>query len=361
MGRRFRYIICVVLFGATIQAGTAIAAGGLTSASVALSDPVPSATSSYTFTGSSVDTSTAILCVKVVWSTTSGGDTAPAGFSGASGSVDAVSSSLVNNTSTNWSLAKSDGTSSSGQNNIYQYTNSAAGFTPTSSPRTFVLSGITNPSTPDTSYFFKINTYGNTNCSSSPIDFATVMFINTNGSTLSLTVDDSLSFTVGGVNSGQSCGGGTTGQTSTATTIPFGSVTSGANVIVCQDLQAATNATNGYTISARYTAKPTSGGDDIDDVSPGTNASPNTFSSAGTEAYGYTTDDQTLGTGTANRFYNGSTYSWAAMTTSNEEVAYESSGVINTTYRIGHQVGVATTTAAGSYSTTIIYTCTPVY
>jgi len=49
------------------------------------------------------------------------------------------------------------------------------------------------------------------------------------------------------------------------------------------------------------------------------------------------------------------------MTTSNAELAYEPTGVTTTTYRVGHQVGVGLTTRPGTYTTTIIYTCTPIY
>jgi hypothetical protein len=355
-----------MLFAVTFDAPAAIAAGALTNASVALSDPRPGVTSNYTVTGSSVDGVAAVFCVKVVWSTTASGDTAPTGFDGSSGNVDAANSTLINSSSTNWSLARSDGTASSGQKNIYQYTNSASGVVPsTTSGATFVLDGITNPATADAAYYLKINTYGNTNCSSSPINNATVAFINTNGSLLSVSVDDSLSFSVNAVASGQSCGGGTTGQGSTASTIPFGSVSTAANVIVCQDLTAATNATGGYTIYVRYTSAVSDGTHSFADLSPGTNASPSAFSAHGTEAYGYTTDDQTLstcsGSCNANRFYNGSSFSWAALTTSNAEVAYEPAGDNSTTYRIGHQAGVSSGTPAGTYTTTVLYTCTPVY
>jgi hypothetical protein len=225
-----------------------------------------------------------------------------------------------------------------------------------------VIAGVTNSSVNNTSYWLRFNTYNNTDCATSPVDNTTMGFIFTQGSTLSLTVDQTLTFTVNSVATSQSCGGGTSTSGSTATTIPFGTVTTAANGLVCQDLTASTNATNGYTIFARYTAAPTNGtGQTIDPVS-GSNASPGSFPAAGaTEAYGYTTNDQTLGTGTANRFYNGSTYSYAAMTTSNAEVAYESAGVSSTTYRIAHQVGITALTDPGTYSTTVIYTCTPVY
>ncbi len=363
LGRPVRLIFAwaVTAAMALLPVGHVLAAGTLTSTSVSLSDSRPSAASvNYTFRGSSVDGATAIKCVKVVWATTASGDTAPAGFSGASGSVTAASSTLINSSATNWSLAKSDGTSSAGQNNIYQYTNSAAGITPsTTSGATFILAGITNPSTPDIGYFFQLSTYTNTNCISGAVDNATVQFISTNGSQLSLTVDPSLSFTVNAVGSGQACDATTTTQASTSTAITFGSVTPGSNSVVCQDLAAATNASGGYSIYARYTAAPTSGINTIADHT-GTNTAPSAFSAPGTESYGYTTNDSSLGTGTANRFTNPS-QGWAAMTTANAEIGYESASVTNTTYRIGHQAGVSVTTPAGTYTTTIIYTCTPVY
>jgi hypothetical protein len=361
-GRFERYIIAWAVFAvSTLMPTAALATGGLSSASLALSDPRPGQTSvNHVFTGSSVDGATAIKCVMVVWSTTSGGDTAPAGFSGASGSVTAASSTLINSSSTNWSLAKSDGTSSAGQNNIYKYTNSAGGVTPsTTTNATFVLAGITNPTTPDTAYFFKLNTYTNTNCSTGPVDNAAVGFIVTSGSQLSLTIDPTLSFTVNAVASAQACDGTTTTGASSATDINFGSVTPGSNNVVCQDLTAATNAAHGYSIYVRNTGALTNGGHNIADHT-GTNGSPAPFSSPGTESYGYTTNDSTLGTAATDRFTNPS-QGWAALTTTNEEIAFQSTGVSNTTYRIGHQAGISVTTPAGVYQTTVIYTCTPIY
>ena len=362
VGGLVRYILAwtVAIAAVTAPAAPAIAAGTLTSAFVSLSDPRPShAATSYTFTGSSVDGAATVRCVKAVFSTTSTNDIAPTGWDGTGGTVTAASSTLINSSGTGWSLATSDGTSSSGADNIWQYTNATGVVPGTTTGATFIMAGITNASTADTGYYLKLNTYTNTNCSSGTIDNATVQFINTNGSTLSLTVDASLSFTVNSVASAQSCDGTTTTQSSTATSIPFGNITSAANGVVCQDLTAATNAANGYTIYARYTGAPSNGVDTIADHS-GTNAAPTTFSAAGTEAYGYTTNDSTLGTGTANRFTSGG-QKWAAMTTSNLELAYEAAGVTTTTYRVGHQVGIAPTTRPGTYTTTILYTCTPVY
>jgi hypothetical protein len=369
--RRVRSIVaCLAIFAALLQPALGSAAT-LTTASVALSDPTPSAASvSYTFTGSSV-TNAGIRCVKAVFSTATGGDTAPTGWSGASGSITAGSSTLVNSSGTGWSLATSDGTSSSGQKNIWKYTHSGSVTPTTLTAATFVMAGVTNASVADTGYYLTISTFDNTDCATTPRDSSIVTFINTAGSTLSTTIDPTISFSVNAMSSGAGCDGTTTTATSTATTIPFGTVSSATNGVVCQDLQAATNQSDGYTIYLRYTGKPSVGSNTIADLgggSPVPNSNPTAFSATGTESYGYSTDDATLSTCgggcSSDRFTNYDSLGhqgWAAASTSNAEVGYEASGVTTQHYHIGHQVGVATTTQPGNYTTTIVYTCTPVY
>jgi hypothetical protein len=362
--RRFgRKITKVVVWTslAALQLGSiqSSLAAQLTSASASLSDSRPSQSGvTQTFTVSGV-TASVVQCVRIVWANASTGNTAPSGFSGASGTVTAGSSTLINSSASGWSLAKSDGASSTGQNNIYEYTNST-GVTPsTTTGATFVIGGLVNPNLADTAHYVYLNTFGNTDCSTSPIDNATMEFINTNGSTLSLTVDPTLTFTVNGVSSGSSCVGDTTNAATTSTTLPFGNVVSGTPSLLCQDLAASTNATGGYSIYMRYTGAPSNGTETINPVS-GSNAAPAAFPSPGTEAYGYSTTDASLGTGTANRF-TASGPNWAALTTSNAEIAYESGPVATTNYDIAHQVDVSLTTPSGTYVTTVIYTCTPVF
>jgi hypothetical protein len=360
--RILAFILTFASFGLVPTISNAATVGN---ASVALSDPRPSQTNvNYTLTVGNVGspvTSSAIECIQVYFSTTATGNTAPTGFSGASIDTSGLgSSTLVNSSATGWSTVLADGTSSTGQKNIVQYTN-ATGVTPsTTQGATLVIPKITNSSVQDTNYWVFFNTYGNTNCTGSPIDNAIMQYINTNGSLLSLTVDDTLSFTVNAVAATQSCDGTTTTAASTPTTIPFGTVTAAANGVVCQNLTAATNATNGYTIYTRYTAKPTNAlGQTILDTS-GSNLNPAAFTGPGTEAYGYTTNDSALSTpGTANRFT--SPQGWAAETTTNEAVGYEAAGSTSNTWEIGHQVGISLTTHPGTYQTTIIYTCTPIY
>ncbi len=328
-------------------------AATLNTASVALSDPTPSQTGvSYTFTGSGVTTSTPIKCITVQFTTTAGGSTLPGSMGITATSLDASSNFVP--------TPSGFGSASNPNGYTVQFTDSSGETPASSSARTLELDGITNGSTGNVGYYETVSTFSDTGCST-PIDNAMVQFIYNQGSTLSLTVNNTLSFSVNAVAASQGCDGTTTTQASTATTIPFGTVTAAANGVVCQDLTAASNATNGYTIYTRYTAPPTNALNQTILPWTGTNTTPTTFSAPGTEAYGYSTNDATLGTGTANRFDNSGNFYWAAETTSNAEVAYEPNGVTSTTYRIGHQVGISLTTHPGTYTTTVIYTCTPIY
>lgn len=323
-------------------------AANLTIASLSVGDSRPSATNvAYTFTASNVSLST-IRCIRQVYSDSATGSVVPAGMSTAAATFDTANSNYMP-TPGAWTLTRP-------ANGTLQLTNATGEIPGSAAARKLVFGTITNGSTADTRYYLRLNTYSDTACTS-PVDNVTVNFIYTNGSTLTLTVDPTLTFTVNAVAAGQTCNGATSTQASTATTIPFGTVTPAANSIVCQDLQIATNATNGFTVYVRYTGRPQSGSNLITDSS-GSNAAPAAFSAAGTEAYGYTTNDISLGTGTPNRF---SSNLWAAMTNANNEVAFDAVGVTSTIYRVGHQVGISAVTRPGTYITTIIYTATPVY
>lgn len=327
-------------------------AASLTGGKVALSDSRPSGTSvSYDIEFDNVTTS-AIKCIKVEFDTQAdGGGGKPTGLDITSAALSGSSDYIP--TPASWSPSNNNST---GISSI----TFASGETPAgASDRNVILTGITNGSTAETGYYVIFNTYNNTDCSSSGVDSGTATFIYVTGQAVTLTVNPTISFDVAAVNSGQTVNGATTTVTTTDGTIPFGTVTSGALSIAAHDATVTTNAGSGYTLYVRYTAKPTSGGNDIDDHS-GTNASPSSMS-AGTEAFGYTTNDATLGTGTADRFTNGGP-KYAAFTTSNAEVGYNGAAVSSQTIRLGYAVGIAGTTPAGTYGTsTVIITATPAY
>lgn len=294
-----------------------------------------------------------IKCIQLVFSTAAtGGTIPPTGMTTTSAVYSAGSSDYVPDVQTWTANATGNGT--------VKITNATGEIPGSATAGTVVLTGITNGSTVDTGYFVQFSTYNNVDCATTPVDSGVGTFIFTTGQDVSVTVDPSLSFAIALVGSGQTVNGATTTVASTTSTVPFGTVTSSANSIAAHDLTVTTNAGSGYTVYTRYTQAPTSGVNSIDDWT-GTNTTPTTFSAAGTEAFGYTTNDATLGTGTAARFTSGGP-KWAKFTTSNLEIAYSAAGVTSETTRVGYEVGISGTTPAGTYNnSTVIYTATPAY
>jgi hypothetical protein len=229
------------------------------------------------------------------------------------------------------------------------------------------FTNVTNPTGINTSSFVRITTKDN---GAATIDTATVAFavLDTNSLAVSASIDPTFTFTVAGVNSGGTVNGATTNISTTATSIPFGVLSSGSTKIAAHDLSVTTNALNGYTITVKGATSPVlnSGAQNIDEFT-GTNASPSTWSSpAGSSAsvntgfFGYTTNDATLGTGTANRFTSGGT-KWAGTTTSPLEIAFSSAGITSEVTRVGWQAEVNAIQPQGSYSGTVIIVATPSY
>jgi len=327
-------------------------AATLTGASVALSDSRPSTSSTYTFEFDNITTST-IKCIKVVLSDAATGGSAPAGINTASVTYEAGSSDYVPDSET-WTAAEL-------ATGSFKITNATGEIPASATGGTVAVSGITNGSSAETGYFAQFSTYNNVDCSSSAVDTGTGTFIYVTGQAVSATVDATLSFNLAAVNNSQTVNSATTTVTSTDGTIPFGTVTTGALAIAAHDATVTTNAGSGYTLYIRYTQAPTNGSDSIDDAS-GSNSSPSTMS-AGTEGFGYTTDDSTLSvTGDGAARFTDSAPEWAAFTASNAEVAYSGAAVSSETTRLGYALGISGTTPAGLYqSSTVIITATPAY
>ena len=175
---------------------------------------------------------------------------------------------------------------------------------------------------------------------------------------VSATVAESITLTIAGVPSGQTVVTGvTTTVTTNATSVAFGTVSDSANQIASHDLTVGTNAINGYTTNAKYNqALQINATTTITDWT-GTNATPtNPFASPGTEAFGYTTNDTSLGTAPTNRFSTTTGGMWAKFETGDKEVTYDAAPQASQTTRIGYQIGVTADTEAGTYTDTITYT-----
>jgi len=232
---------------------------------------------------------------------------------------------------------------------------------------TMSFTGVTNPSTADTTSYARITTYSDTG--STVIDGPDAVAFPVLSSTsiaVSATVDPTLTFTVAAVNTGTVNSASINVTTATATTIPFGTLTSGSTKISAHDITVTTNANSGYTTTVKGTTAPVLqfGANNIDEFS-GRNATPTTWSSpagtgnsVNTGYFGYTTNDTTLGTGTAGRF---GTNKWAGTTTSPLEVAYSAIGTSAEVTRIGWQAEVNALQAAGAYAGTVILVTTPTY
>ncbi len=331
-------------------------AGTFTSAKLTISDSrATQASVQYDF--SQIWTvSTAIKQVDIqVCTTASGSCSAPTGFS--SGSPTLSSDNLTG----------TGRTTSAPTGNAFRVVVTSTA-TQTGTPLTLSFTGVTNPTTADTTYFARTTTYSDTGSTS--IDTVTVAFAILTSTSIAVTaaVDPSLTFTVAAVNSGGTVNGATTNVTTTAILIPFGTLSSGSTKIAAHDLTVTTNASGGYTTTVKATATPplVDGSSNIDtftsiNSAPAIWSSPaGTSNSVNTGFFGYTTNDATLGTGTAARFTDTGN-EWAGTTTSPLEVAFSAIGASLEVTRVGWQAEINSIQAAGSYTGTVILTTTPTY
>lgn len=125
-------------------------------------------------------------------------------------------------------------------------------------------------------------------------------------------------------------------------------------------LTTSTNAYNGYIVYAHETGALTASGNTIADYgSP--NSAPTTWSGTG---FGYTTNDNSLTGGTANRF-SGSKYAGFTTSAPGDPVADHAGGVVtpisNEQFTISYRVTAAASTPAGAYTTTVVYLVVPSY
>jgi len=333
-------IVLVLVGGLFFGLVQVVKAAALGTGSLTLSDGKPSSTAvTYTAEWSNVTTSE-IKCIKLVFSDAATGGSAPEGMVTSTAAFDGD----YIPTPGSWDI----GSTAAEGTLTFTY---AEGETPASADdQTVALTGITNGSSNNTTYYLQFNTYSDEVCSTE-VDNGTVAFIYTTGQSVSLTVDPSISFTVDAVGSGQSVNGALTTVGSSATTIPLGTVTASTNGITAHDLTVTTNAVSGYTIYTQYSGAPTYSGKTIIDWT-GDHTTP-TVMGTGTKAFGYTTEDTDYSQFQSDKY--------SKFTTTNAEVAAAAAAVSAEKTRIGYQAAVSGTTEAGNYVTTVILTCTPMY
>jgi len=341
-------------------------AATLSTAKDVISDSRPGSTALHTFTFTT-PSSTEIKTIDFLYCTTASGDcTAPTGMilaasptlgtvSGIGGTGYTASSTSANCTGTgnsNCTLTVTVGTPATQT------------VTPVAVP---FATGVTNPTTPNTSTFVRITTK---NASAEAIDTNTVAFAVLTSTSVAMTasVDPTFSFSLIAVDTASPVNTATTNITTTASTIPFGTLTSGSTKIGAIDTRVVTNAAAGYTITIAAAANPplADGLNNID-VFTAVNATPAVWSSpAGSAAsvntgfIGYTTEEAALGTGTVDRF-TADGPKWAGLTTTAGEVVFSQVGGDARTKRVGFQAEVNALQPSGSYTGTVILVATPTY
>mgnify|MGYP006872375278 FL=1 len=263
--------------------------------------------------------------------------------------------------------------------NIATYTVTAPASVSNGTTITVPWTDVDNPTTADTSFFVNVKTYiaGPTVLDTSQV--ASAVLTDTSIS-VSASIGSVFVFTVEGIDfSADTSGignvvgevnGETLNVTTTANTIPFGTMSDATPKVAAHDVSVTTNATNGFVVTTRTLADPplVDGGNNIDPFT-GTNGTPTVWSSpAGGTAnintgfFGYTTEDAVLGTGTVDRFTNVGN-EWAGFTTSPAEVIYMATAPAGGTeaVRVGWQAEINGLQPAGTYAGTVILVATPTY
>jgi hypothetical protein len=345
------------------------AAGSLDNAKLTLGDPRPSTGSdqnvAYTFTWRSATTAT-LRCVTYEFWTTANGTTEPTGMVTNGSTKGTFTGTGI--TDGNWSIPASpvEGT--------IKVTNTTGDSISSGTQVTMPFTVPRNPSTAG-SFYTKITNYTDTGCSSPSggNDTVTVVATTVEGVTVSATIDPTLTFTVAGVAASTTYKGALSTAdrcVDSATAVTFGTsslrLSADTNYDCAQSLTTSTNAEGGYqvTIQGKQT------GTDFLSMSvptpptitnwTGTNSSPTaTPTSGSSEAFGYTTNDSSL-SGTATRF-TASDNLFAGLTTTADEVAYNSGPAASDAVNVGLRLRFTGTTEAGAYSGTLVYTCTPTF
>lgn len=347
----FSYIASTLLFIFSFL--PVVYAGSLANAKVTISDSRAGQTGvTHTF---SFVTGTAgtIKTVEMLYCTTpSGSCTNPNGID----TTNASQGSITGLTS---------GTTNTATNGMFIFTVSSPSSVNAGTALTLPYLTITNPSTIDSSFFVRITTK---DASDVTIDSTSVAFatLDTNSLAMSANVGATFSVALAAVTTGSVNGQTINVAASTASTIPFGSLTSGSTKVAAHDITVITNSSSGYAVTVRANNPPlVDGSNNIDNfIEP--NSLPLLWSSpagstpnVNTGFLGYTTEDTSLCTGTANRF---SGNKWAGFDTTPYEIVCNPSPVLSgETTRLGWQIEVNGMQPSGNYAGVLTIVTTPTY
>lgn len=194
--------------------------------------------------------------------------------------------------------------------------------------------------------------------SSNTVDTTSVKVATIESVTVTATIAPTLTFTIAGVAGSTSVAGQTTSAASTATTVPFGTITAGTPAYVAQILSVSTNADTGYTVTGYQDgALRKSNGTTITSFST-TPAEQN-----GNNGFGFSLASAS-GT-TASFLYNDSSNTLRASgfgtSTSPSTIMSNTAAANSDSIRVLYIVRVGSTQATGDYRNVVTYIATASY
>lgn len=195
--------------------------------------------------------------------------------------------------------------------------------------------------------------------------------------TATATIAETLTFTVGAVNNASCQVSGGSSVTTTATTVPFGTISSDTFYNGCQSLTTGTNGSGGYTVTVQTTGTYQSGGNIIAKGTCDGSCSDSTAAAWATAAshsgYGYCMIDVTGGSAAQAADANWGTHPCGASqyfktianagsgNTAQAVMTQSSPTSTNNVSNIGYRMTVGPGQAAGTYTTIAVYIATPTF
>jgi hypothetical protein len=235
---------------------------------------------------------------------------------------------------------------------------------------TVVVGGHTNPSENLAGYTINLYTKSDTGVEQENAQVKVYIIDDVN---MTATVNASLTFSITGLNALDTVNGVTLTATSTATSTPFGTLSTAASSTVGQQLAVSTNATDGYTVTVFQNQELTNAGsaniNSFNNSPNGTGSSTTAQAWAApagvldaTNTYGHmglTTDDSTL---SANNFTALQYKGLSGVTPM--EIMYHDGPALNTVDDVGlakvaYTVEINALQEAGDYTNVLTYVCTP--
>lgn len=306
-----------------------VSAAQITNRSVTIGSSAAGAQTTYSF-AFTVPSTTIIRSVAFQACTTaSGACTTPAGFSITSSTLTGQPTGM--GSGTGWTA----NTATAGQLRIVN----AANATAPSGSQTVSFSTVTNPSTTNATYFFRMTTFSDAAWTTS-IDSGNIATSTAGQVTVTATVDETLTFTLAG------------------STVALGTLSTSTTASGTSTMTASTNATTGYNITVAGTTL-TSGANTITALATpsasatnskqfGINLMSNTTPSVGAGVSGAGSGTAQAGYNTANNF----------KFVSGDTVAAATGPTNSNSYTVSYIANIDGVTNPGSYSTVLNYVAT---